>query len=101
MTSAVVTLSKDGSYLQGGYSLQTDYFYYGFQTWLEPGTYTLDVQVSWVDVDVRDYTVSVQGPSAVVITDSNGNTNQAGGHDTTFDVNTAIQNYQTAIAAAS
>jgi hypothetical protein len=30
MTTASVTLRKDGEYLQGGYSLQTDYYYYGF-----------------------------------------------------------------------
>lgn len=35
MTNAVVTLLKDGSIVGGGYSLQTDYMYYGFETWLD------------------------------------------------------------------
>ena len=80
--------------------MQTDYYYNGFETWLDAGTYTLDVQVSWVSVDVKDYTVSVQGPSAVNITDSRGKSNQTGGHDTTFSVDAAIASYQASVAAA-
>ena len=101
MTNAVVTLSYQGQAIQGGYSLQTDYYYYGFETWLEPGEYSLDVQVSWVDVDVRDYTVSVQGTSKVSITDEDGFANQTGGHDHTFNATQAIVNYQKAQATAA
>jgi len=35
---------------------------------------------------VRDYTLSVSGPSKVLIYDSTGHTNETGGHDLNFTI---------------
>ncbi|CDW73061.1 calpain family cysteine protease containing protein [Stylonychia lemnae] len=64
---------------------------------LKPGQYRVEVTPTWLQSDVKDYTVVIHAPYKIQLTDSKGKTNQVGGsHDLDYKLSENKANTQKA-----